>query len=83
MKLTPLHLSIFIAAYVGSDNSYEITDTSRKFEQDLITQGLIFRQESGELLATKYGECKMQELLLVILTPRQHSSCKDNRNETI
>jgi len=69
-KFTPLHLVILISVYSGNDEGYTVTDTSNEFERDLQEQGLLWRNDIGYMQITKYGEAKLNELLLRMDTPR-------------
>ena len=70
-KFTPLHLTILIAAYVGNPDGYCESPTATDYENDLIRQGLIYRMEFDNpgIHATKYGERKLQELLIKMELP--------------
>ena len=72
VKFTPLHLEILLWAHVSGTAStlpYDAaTATAKEYTQDLITQGLVYR-ECGLVRTTAYGEVKLQELLLTLNLP--------------
>lgn len=70
-KFTPLHLTILLTVFTGSKTGYAVTDTSNGYEEDLVRQGLLYRNAIGYIQITEYGKAKTQELLLRLHTPKQ------------
>ena len=77
MKFTPFHLTVFLAAYLGSDNMYAKSPAANECEKLLLKQGLIHREDSDRLEVTHYGECKLKELLITLASPAQRHNQKD------
>lgn len=67
-QFTPLHLTILINAHVTSaaNELYADTPVARQYEQDLMYEGLIYRDREGVLQTTVFGKCKLKELLITL-----------------
>ena len=73
-KFTPVHLEIFLCAYTKKENTYPDTVISNRCTQELIQQGLVYKQEDGSLHSTEYGNAKMKEILMYLNTPEQRNN---------